>query len=200
VPKLVPVPTPFFHQLYVGDAPPFVGVGVKVTAVPEQIVVTPATAAGEETILTAGVTNAFTVIVIVLDVTVAEEGQVALLVMSQVTVCPLVSVVVVNVVPPDPAFTPFTFHWYEGDVPPFAGVAVNVIIVPAQTLVVFATIFTAGTIDEETLIVTEFEVTEEIVLQVADEVTVQVITSLFANVELEYELAFVPIFTPFFFH
>ena len=57
-----------------------------------------------------GVTNAFTVIVIVFDVTVAEEGQVALLVMSQVTVCPFVSVVVVNVFPPDPAFTPFTFH------------------------------------------------------------------------------------------
>ena len=61
--------------------------------------------------LTAGVTNAFTVIVMVFEVTVAEEGQVALLVMSHVTVCPFVSVVVVNVVPPDPALTPFTFHW-----------------------------------------------------------------------------------------
>ena len=91
MPKLVPVPTPFFHQLYVGDAPPFVGVGVKVTVVPEQIVVTPATAAGEETILTAGVTNAFTVIVIVLDVTVAAVGQAALLVISQVTTSVLVN-------------------------------------------------------------------------------------------------------------
>ena len=61
--------------------------------------------------LTAGVTNVFTVIVMVFDVTVAAEGQVALLVISQVTVCPFVKVVVVNVVPPDPALTPFTFHW-----------------------------------------------------------------------------------------
>jgi hypothetical protein len=32
-----------------------------------------------------------------------------------------------------PAFTPFTFHWYEGVSPPFVGVAVNVTGVAAQT-------------------------------------------------------------------
>ena len=86
--------------------------------------------------LTAGVTNAFTVIVMVFEVTVAEEGQVALLVMSHVTVCPFVSVVVVNVVPPVPVFTPFTFHWYVGEAPPLVGVAVKVTLVPAHIVVI----------------------------------------------------------------
>jgi hypothetical protein len=84
-----------------------------------------------------------------LDVTVAVEGQVALLVISQVTVCPLVSVVVVNVVPPDPAFTPFTFHWYVGEVPPLVGVAVNVTLVPAHIVVMPETAAGVDTIDTE---------------------------------------------------
>ena len=32
-----------------------------------------------------------------------------------------------------PALTPFTFHWYEGVVPPLVGVAVKVTEVPAHT-------------------------------------------------------------------
>jgi hypothetical protein len=32
-----------------------------------------------------------------------------------------------------PALTPFTFHWYDGDVPPLMGVAVYVTDVPSQT-------------------------------------------------------------------
>jgi hypothetical protein len=31
-----------------------------------------------------------------------------------------------------PAFIPLTFHWYEGIVPPFVGVAVNVTDDPGQ--------------------------------------------------------------------
>jgi hypothetical protein len=49
--------TPFFFQINVGAVPPFVGVDVKVTDVPEQIVV--ALAAMD----TEGVTTGFTVIV-----------------------------------------------------------------------------------------------------------------------------------------
>ena len=46
----------------------------------------------------------------------------------------------------DPTLTPFTFHTYNGVVPPFVGVAVNVTGVPAQTLfdVVVMIILTAG--------------------------------------------------------
>ena len=31
-----------------------------------------------------------------------------------------------------PTFPPFTFHWYVGELIPFAGVAVNVTLVPVQ--------------------------------------------------------------------
>ena len=32
-----------------------------------------------------------------------------------------------------PTLLPFTFHWYEGDVPPLVGVAVKMTEVPVQT-------------------------------------------------------------------
>ncbi len=32
-----------------------------------------------------------------------------------------------------PVFVPFTFHWYDGVVPPLVGAAENVTLVPAQT-------------------------------------------------------------------
>ena len=42
-----------------------------------------------------------------------------------------------------PTFPPFTFHWYDGVVPPLTGAAVNVIFVPAQTVPAgFAEMFT----------------------------------------------------------
>ena len=37
---------------------------------------------------------------------------------------------------------PFTFHWYDGVVPEFVGVAMNVTEVPAQTLFTEATMVT----------------------------------------------------------
>lgn len=66
------------------------GTAVNVTLVPAQIVA-PVLAL----IDTAGVTIGLTVIVIALEVTEAGVAQVALLVRTQVTICPLVSVVVV---------------------------------------------------------------------------------------------------------
>ena len=63
--------------------PPLVGEAVKVTLVPEQIVLP-----GFAVILTDGVTNGFIVMVIKLDVTVAELGQAILLVITQLITSP----------------------------------------------------------------------------------------------------------------
>ena len=41
-----------------------------------------------------------------------------------------------------PTFTPFTFHWYAGLLPPFTEAAVKVILVPVQVLMVEAVIVT----------------------------------------------------------
>jgi hypothetical protein len=60
-------------------------------------------------ILTAGVTVPI-VIVTALEVAVAGDAQAELDVITQVTICPLVSVVVVKVGLLVPAFVPFTFH------------------------------------------------------------------------------------------
>ena len=60
--------------------PPFVGVAVNVTSDPAQIVLP-----GFAAMLTDGVTVAFTVIVIALDVAIAGDTQVAVEVMTQVT-------------------------------------------------------------------------------------------------------------------
>ena len=81
-----------------------VGVAVNVALLPAQILVVPVA------ILTVGTTDGFTVIVMELDVAVAGDGQVAVDVITQVTDCPLVSVVVVKVALFVPALVPFTFH------------------------------------------------------------------------------------------
>ena len=59
---------------------------------------------------TDGTTGGFTVIVIVLDVAVVGEAQVALEVMITLTTSPLFKLLDVKVAPPPPAFTPFTCH------------------------------------------------------------------------------------------
>jgi hypothetical protein len=82
-----------------------VGVAVKVTLVPAQIEFP-----GFAEILIEGTTIGFTVIVMLFDVAVVVLTQGALLVNTQVTICPLVKVVVVNVELLVPAFTPFTLH------------------------------------------------------------------------------------------
>ena len=77
---------------------------MKVTEPPAQMVVVVAA------ILTEGVTDGLTVIVIAFDVAVAGEAQLALDVKTQVTTWPLVSVVVVNVGLLVPTFVVPTFH------------------------------------------------------------------------------------------
>ena len=81
-----------------------VGVAVKVTDDPEQIVV-----AGV-VILNEGVTEDVTVIVTALDVAGLPVTPLRLEVMTQVTTCPLVRVDVVKVGLLVPALTPPTFH------------------------------------------------------------------------------------------
>jgi hypothetical protein len=80
-----------------------VGVGVKVTEVPEHIV------EAEAAILTAGVTLEFTVMVTLFDVAVGDVGQAAVEVMTAETMSPFISEVLVKVAPVA-VFTPFTFH------------------------------------------------------------------------------------------
>ena len=81
-----------------------VGVAVNVTEVPEQMVVAVAE------MLTDGVTEELTVIAMVFDVAIVVLTQVELLVSTQLTICPLVNEVVVNVELLVPAFVPFTNH------------------------------------------------------------------------------------------
>ena len=88
---LVPTFVPFTCHWYDGVVPPLVGVAVNVTELLVQLGFAPLVIA----ILTAGVTELLTVIVIELDVAVVGDAQVALEVITQVTACPLVSVVVV---------------------------------------------------------------------------------------------------------
>lgn len=77
---VVPVATPFTIQLYAG-VPPFTGVAVKVSEVPEQAGLVPVVSAIE----TEGVTVEFTVMVILLLVAVEGLAQLAFEVMTQET-------------------------------------------------------------------------------------------------------------------
>jgi hypothetical protein len=77
---------------------------VKVTAVPEHIVVVCAA------MLTDGVTVLFTTIVMVFELAVVGLAHEAVDVNTQVTVAPLVNEAVVNALLSVPAFTLFTFH------------------------------------------------------------------------------------------
>ena len=83
-----------------------VGVAVKVTEDPAQVGLVPEVIAIE----TEGTSTGFTVIVIPVLVAVVGLAQVAFEVKTQVTTCPLVKAVVVNVAELVPAFTPPTFH------------------------------------------------------------------------------------------
>jgi predicted DNA repair protein MutK len=84
--------------------PPFVGVAVKVIAVPEH------TLFALDAIATAGVTVVFTVIVTPLEVAVFAPKQELVEVKAQVTTSVFAKVVVVNVALFVPVFAPFTFH------------------------------------------------------------------------------------------
>jgi len=72
-----------------------------------------------------------------------------------------------------PALTPLSFHWYEGVVPPFTGVAVKVTLVPAQTGFAEATMLTLAVKTGFTVMVMVFEVAGLPLTQVAFEVITQ---------------------------
>ncbi len=83
-----------------------VGVAVKVTLVPAQILV-----AVEAAILSDGVTKGATAMVIPLEVAVEVEAQFALLDSTQVITSPLVNDALVYVAELVPTLLPFSFHW-----------------------------------------------------------------------------------------
>jgi hypothetical protein len=152
---------------------------LNVTDVPLQIVVE------DVLILTVGVTAAFTAIVIALDVAVVVDAQSAFDVITQVTTALFANVEVAKVTAFVPAFTPFTFHWYAGVVPPFTGVAVKVIVFPLQILVEEAAIETDGVTDEFTVMLIVFEDALAGELHNALEVNTHEIASALASVVVE---------------
>jgi hypothetical protein len=80
-----------------------------------------------------------------------------------------------------PAFTPFTFHWYAGVVPPFIGVAVKVTDDPGQKGFDDAVMVTPAGRFELTIIVIIFEVAGLPVVHCAPEVSMQRTWSPFAG-------------------
>ena len=82
-----------------------VGVAVKVTLVPAQIV-----DPGNAAILTDGVNPVVVVIVTVFDVAVGVDKHVAFDVITQLTVLPFASAALVYVALLVPTFAPFNFH------------------------------------------------------------------------------------------
>jgi len=82
-----------------------------------------------------------------------------------------------------------------------AGVAVNVTLVPAQTVLPGdAAMFTDGARKAFTVIVIALEVAVADVTQVTDDVITQAITSPLASDALEYVSLLVPTLFPFSFH
>jgi hypothetical protein len=78
-----------------------------------------------------------------------------------------------------PAFTPFTFHWYAGVVPPFIGVAVKVTDDPGQKGFDDAAMVTLAERFELTIIVITFDVAGLPSGQAILEVKIQVTKSPF---------------------
>ena len=151
-----------------------VGVAVKVTLVPEHILL------ADAPIVTLTGRFGLTVMTTVLDVAGLPVAQVALDVSITVT-WSLLTGVYVKLVLLGPVFTPFTCHWYEGVNPPLVGVAVNVTGVAEQTGLAEATIETLTGNELFTVMVMEFEVAGLPVGQVALEVSIHVTTSLFTG-------------------
>ena len=102
--ELVPAFTPLTCHWYDGLAPPLVGVAVKVTDPPSQMVVVLAA------IETSGSTLV-DVMVTGLLVAVGVDAQARLLVIITVTTSPSFNVVVVNLSESVPLSTPLTCHW-----------------------------------------------------------------------------------------
>ena len=193
---LVPVFTPFNFHWYEGAVPPLTGVAVKVTEVPAQIA-----PEGASAMLTLAGRFVLTTMVIVFDVAGFPETHVAFEVITTETTSLLIRVVEEKVGLLVPAFIPFTFHWYEGVVPPLAGVAVKVTDVPGHMAPEGrAAILTLAGRFGLTTMVTVFDVAGFPVTHVAFEVITTETTSLLIRVVEEKVGLFVPAFTPFTFH
>ena len=154
--------------------PPFTGVAVNVTDVPEQIELP-----WEVTILIDGTTFCSTDIVILLLVSDRGEAQAELLVIMHETTSPFVIVTEVNEGLFVPTFAPLTFHWYEGPDPPPIGVAVKVVEAPEQIAELAVAIVTDGERFALTLIAIELLVAVTGEAQVALLVRMHEMTSLF---------------------
>jgi hypothetical protein len=119
--------TEFTFHWYIGIAPPFIAVAVKVTAEPgqngfaEATMEMPAGRVALTTIVTEALVAGFPI--------VHGSDEVT----SQVTISPFVGTYVNTALFPLIAFTALTFHWYTGIAPPFRAVAVKSTEVPAQT-------------------------------------------------------------------
>lgn len=143
-----------------------------------------------------------TVIVIVLDVAGEPVAQPELDVMITVMLSPSASEVVVKVdaVAP-PTSVPFTCHWYVGEAPPPAGVAVKVTASPGQMLVVLAEMLTDAATEVATVIVIVLEVAVAGDAQAALDVRITVTLSPLASVEdVNVEAVAPPAFAPFICH
>ena len=127
---------------------------------------------------------------------------VAFEVITTVTASLLLSVDDVNIALFVPAFTLFTFHWYDGVVPPLTGVAVNWTDVPAQMAPAGdAAMLTLAGRTELTIIVIPVAVAGDPVRQVvAFDVITTVTTSLLLSADDVNIALFVPAFTLFTFH
>jgi len=189
---LVPAGRPLILHWYEGAVPPFKGVAVKVTSEPSH----------EELynglMDTAGVTMS-AVIVISLLVAIGVVVQPALLVITTVIISPSLSVLLENVLLFVPTIVPFTFHWYEGLVPPFTGIAVKRMVAPLHNEVDVDRIVTDGvTSSSSSVIVLLF--TTGITAQAALLVSVTETISPAFSVLLENVLLLVPTIAPFNFH
>jgi hypothetical protein len=196
----VPTSPPFSFHWYEGVVPPLVGVAMKVTGIPGQTSGVVVNAGEVDIILTEGTTTGFTVMVISEDEAVSGLPQASLDVNTTETFWPLVSEEEENVLPVPATFNPFTFHWYKGFTPPFAGVAVKVTRVPAHIVLAEAEILTlTGNIG-----LTVMEIPALVAglpdEQVSLELSVTVIISLLARALVVKVALLDPVFTPFTFH
>jgi hypothetical protein len=166
-------------------------VAVNETLPPAQILVALAAT------LTVGVTIAVTTVVKAFEVAVSGVLQPAFEVITTRTTSALFKVVVLKLGESVPAFVPFTFHWYEGAVPPFVGTAVNVTLVPAHIVPALDAMLTVGAIAAFTVICTAFELALAEVKQAAFEVKRTVTISLFNKLVVVKVALFVPADKPF---
>lgn len=170
----VPTLTPLTLHWYEGFVPPLVGVALKFTVVPGQMVVVWSAAMETE-----GVNTGFTTMVIGRLVAATGEAQSAFEVISTVTKSPLFRLLEEKEELFVPTFDPFTFHWYAGALPPFTTVAEKLTVAPAQMLFAEAEMVTAGVTKGLTVMVMILLVV--VAGQMASEVTLTVTLSVFAN-------------------